>query len=115
MNTQSLFNQGEPSNQVKTILKRLESADPGSLDIKEDDVYQSLGHYQFIAGGVSLPSSLTSWQSIGNVPTTFKLVEATLKTCRKAQLMCANARTMEKGGYISDIYLEQVLKYLEKC
>ena len=115
MNAQLLFNQGKPSNQVKTILEHLESADLGSPDIEEDDVYQSWGHYQFTAGGISLSSSLTSWQSIGNVPTVFKLVEATLKTCHKAQLMCADTRMTEKGGYINDIYLEQILEYLEKC
>ena len=100
MNVQSSFNQGELSNQVKTILECLESADPGSLDIEEDDANQNWGHDQFTAGGVSPLSLLISWQSIGNVPTTFKLVAATLKTCHEAWLMCANAGTMERGGVI---------------
>ena len=105
MNVQLSFNQGKLSNQVKTILKHLESADLGSPDIKEEDVYQSWGHYQFTASGVS-PSSLpTSWKSIGIVPTMFKLVAATLKTCHEAWLMCANARMTEKGGSVQAGYI----------
>ena len=97
------------------LLERLQSADPGSPDIDEDNTCQSWGHDQFTAGGISPSSSLTSWQDIGNVATAFKLVAAALKTCREARLMCKNAGVLETDGFLSDVYLEQILERLEKC
>jgi hypothetical protein len=116
MDAQPSFNQGVPSENVATLLERIECADPGSPDIDEDNRGQSWGHYQFTQGGLSPSSSLNTWQDIGSVATALKLVAAALKTCQDARVMCTNAGTLNvTSGYISDIYLEQILERLEKC
>ncbi|KAF8261816.1 hypothetical protein EI94DRAFT_1705236 [Lactarius quietus] len=85
MNSQPSFKQGEPSDEVKALLKCIQYADPNSPDINEDNRGQSWGHYQFMAGGLSPSSSLTTWQKIGSINTALKLVVAALKTCQDAQ------------------------------
>jgi hypothetical protein len=118
MNAQWSFKQGEPSENIATLVERVQSADPGSSessDMDEDDMGLGWGHYQFTAGGRGLTSMLTSWQDVGSVATAFKLVAASLKTCQEAQAMCTNAGTPKTTGFISDIYLEQILEHLENC
>lgn len=115
MNAQPLFKQGESSANVLALLERVQRADPTDPDIDEDNMGPSWGHYQFTAGGLNVSSSITSWQEVGSVATAFKLVAATLKTCRDARVMCSNAGLPNTGGFISDIYLEKVLESLEIC
>ncbi|KAF8267516.1 hypothetical protein EI94DRAFT_1801601 [Lactarius quietus] len=115
MDAQASFKPGEPSENVAMLLECIQRADPSSLDIDEDNQGQSWGHYQFTAGGLSPSSTLTTWQDIGSVATALKLVAAALRTCQDARLMCANARTPKTSGFISDIYLEQILDCLKKC
>lgn len=115
MNAQPLSKQGNPSQNVATLLERIQSTDPASPDIDEDNKGQSWGHYQFTAGGLTLSSSLTTWQDVGSVATAFKLVAAALKTCREARLMCKNAGMSTTVGFISDVYLEKTLESLENC
>ena len=76
---------------------------------------QGWGHYQFTAGGLSPATVLTSWQEVGSIDTAFKLVAAAIKTCREAQLMCENAGAPKTTGFLSDDYLELMLKHLKKC
>ncbi|KAI9428865.1 hypothetical protein H4582DRAFT_2090797 [Lactarius indigo] len=115
MNAQLSFKQGETSESVTTLLERVQSADPGSPDIDEDNMGQSWGHYQFTAGGISPSSSLTSWEDVGSVAMAFKLIAAAIKTCREARVMCANAGTPKTTGFISNVYLEKILECLESC
>lgn len=115
MNAQSSFKQDKPSQNVLMLLERLQSTDPTSLDIDEDNTLQSWGHYQYMAGGLTLLSSLTTWEDVGSVAIAFKLVTAALKMCREAWLICANAGMSTTGGFISDVYLEKTLDSLEKC
>ncbi|KAH8993197.1 hypothetical protein EDB92DRAFT_1944796 [Lactarius akahatsu] len=115
MNAQILFKQGKSSNNVMTLLERVQFADPGSPDIDEDNTCLSWGHDLFTAGGISPSSSLTTWEDVGNVATTFKLVAAALKTCQEVRLMCMNAGTPKTSGFISDIYLKKILECLENC
>ncbi|KAH9036407.1 hypothetical protein EDB84DRAFT_1560889 [Lactarius hengduanensis] len=115
MNAHASFKQGKPSNNVTALLERIQFADPGSPDIDEDNTCQSWGHDLFTAGGISPSSSLTTWEDVGSAATAFKLVAAALKTCREARQMCVNAGTPKMDGFISDIYLEQILECLEKC
>ena len=110
-----MFKQGPPIGNVTTLLNNVQYVDPSSPDIDEDNQCQSWGHDQFIAGGISLCSSLTTWQDIGNVTTAFKLVVAALKTCQEAQLMCTKAGVPKTSDFVSNIYLEQVPECLEKC
>ena len=84
MDMQPLFKQVELSLNIMTLLENILTADPGSLDIDEDNQGLGWGHYQFMAGGISPSSVLTTWQDIGNMATAFKLVAATLKTCQDA-------------------------------
>ncbi|KAI9431860.1 hypothetical protein H4582DRAFT_2084322 [Lactarius indigo] len=115
MNAQSSFKQGEPSKQVTALLNRVQFADPSSPDIDEDNACQGWGHEQFTAGGLTLSSSLTCWQDIGNVTTAFKLVAAAIKMYQEARLMCKNAGTPKTSAFISDVYLEKTLECLESC
>ena len=115
MSTHTSFKQGETSEKVSTLLERVQRADPGSPEIDEDNKYLGWGHDQFTAGGITPSTSLTCWQDVSNVSTAFKLAAAAIKTCREARLMCANAGTPKKTGFISDVYLAQILELLEKC
>ena len=115
MDTQWSVRQGELSENVTTLLECVQSVDPGSPDINKDELDQSWGHQQFTASGITPFLSLTSWKDIGNVEIAFKLIAAALKTCQEAQLLCANAGTPKTSGYISDVYLKQILTYIESC
>ncbi|KAH8976879.1 hypothetical protein EDB86DRAFT_2838906 [Lactarius hatsudake] len=115
MNAQLSFKEGEPSEQVAMLLEHVQSAVPCSPDIDKDNTYESWGHYQFTAGGISPASLLTSWEKVGSIATAFKLVAAAIKTCRDARSMCSNAGTPKTSGFISDVYLEKVLECLESC
>ncbi|KAI9446301.1 hypothetical protein H4582DRAFT_2052374 [Lactarius indigo] len=115
MNAQMSFKQGKASDNVTTLLERVQFADPGSPDIDEDNMCLSWGHDLFTAGGVSPSSSLTTWENVGSVATAFKLVAAALKTCQEARLMCANVGTPKTSGFISDVYLEKILECLQNC
>ena len=115
MDVLPLFKQGKPSNNVTALLECVECAALDSLDIDEDNRGQTWGHYQFMTDDVSPFSSLTTWQDVGSVAVAFRLVAAVLKTCQEAQQMCASTGMLMTGGYLSDVYLEQTLKCLEKC
>ncbi|KAI9437506.1 hypothetical protein H4582DRAFT_2057868 [Lactarius indigo] len=115
MNAQMSFKQGKASDNVTTLLERVQFADPGSPDINEDNMCLSWGHDLFTAGGVSPSSSLTTWENVGSVATTFKLVAAALKMCQEVWLMCVNVGTPKTSGFISDVYLEKILECLQNC
>ena len=115
MNVQPLFKQGEPSENITVLLEHVEFADPSSLDFDDDNKGSTWGHYQFTAGCISPLSSLTTWQDIGSVTITFRLVAAALKTCQEAWVMCAGTGVSMTGGYLSNVYLEQIIEHLKSC
>ncbi|KAI9441845.1 hypothetical protein H4582DRAFT_2074012 [Lactarius indigo] len=115
MSAQLSFKEGKPSEQVVTLLEHVQFADPCSPDIDEDNMCQGWGHYQFMAGGISPASSLTSWEKVGSVATAFKLVAAAIKTCQEARSMCSNAGMPKTSGFIGDAYLKKILECLESC
>jgi hypothetical protein len=115
LNTEPSFKQGEPSHNLLALLERVQSADPNSLDIDEDNMGESWGHYQFTGGNLNLASSLTTWQDVGSIAIAFKLVAAALKTCQEARLICANAGVTLTKGFLSDVYLEKTLNALKTC
>jgi hypothetical protein len=84
MNAQPLFKQGETPQNIIKLLEHIQCADPDLPDFDEDNLGAIWGH-QFMRGGLTLSSSLTTWQDVGSVVTAFKLVVATLKTCQEAQ------------------------------
>ncbi|KAF8262065.1 hypothetical protein EI94DRAFT_1809356 [Lactarius quietus] len=110
-----LISQFPSLTNASSLITSMNSQPSFKQDINEDNRGQSWGHYQFTAGGLSPSSSLTTWQKIGNVNTALKLVAAALKTCQDVRAMCANAGAPKTSGFISDIYLEQILDCLEKC
>ncbi len=115
MNADVSFMQGKTSDNVATLLDHVQSADPASVEIDEDNKGESWGHYQFTAANISPSSLLTTWQEISNVSTAFKLVAATIKTCREARMMCMVGGTPKMNGLISDVYLEMTLDHLKDC
>lgn len=60
MDMQPLFKEGEPFLNVMKLLENVQSADPWSPDINEDNWGLGWGHYHFMAGGISLSSVLTT-------------------------------------------------------
>ena len=115
MSAQPLFKQGEASQNFIALLEHVQFADPASPDFDEDDKCESWGHYQFTGGGLTLRTSLNSWQDVGSVAMAFKLVAAALKTCQEARLQCAHAGKPTPVSYLSDVYLGQTLEFLETC
>jgi len=57
---------GEPTEDMLFFLDRTENADPNSPDLSKDDLNASWGHYQFMAGGQTISTVLTSWKSVRN-------------------------------------------------
>ncbi|KAI0262749.1 hypothetical protein BC834DRAFT_828471, partial [Gloeopeniophorella convolvens] len=107
---------GPPSEQVTALLERVQHADPESPEINEDNMGESWGHDQFAGGGLTILSSLTSWQGIGDVTTAFKLIAAAIKTCKEARLMCqAMGKSVPAASFISDSYLEILLEHVRDC
>ena len=70
MNTLPLFEQHETCKNIMTLPEHVQLANPSSLDFDEDNKGLSWGHYQFMAGGLSPTSVLTTWKGIGSVATT---------------------------------------------
>ena len=101
-----------PSKKVSALLQ---STDPCSLEINEHNGNIDWGHNQFTAGGLSPSNLLTRWQDVGSASMAFQLVAAAIKTCQEAGLMCANTGSLKTTGYVSNVYLAQVLELLEKC
>jgi hypothetical protein len=64
-----------------------------------------------MVGGLTLSSSLTTWQDVHSIGTAFKLVVAALKICQEAWQMCAAGML----GFISDVYLSNTLEHLKNC
>ncbi|KAI0258621.1 hypothetical protein BC834DRAFT_974972 [Gloeopeniophorella convolvens] len=107
---------GSPSAGVAALLERVQRADPESPEINEDNMGASWGHDQFAGGGLTITSSLTSWQDIGNVATAFELIAAAIKTCKEARNMCRNiGKSVSDAGFISDSYLEILLERVRDC
>ncbi|KAH9012334.1 hypothetical protein EDB85DRAFT_2159142 [Lactarius pseudohatsudake] len=100
MNAQILFKQGKSSNNVTTLLKRVQFADPGSPDIDEDNMCLSWGHDLFTAGGISPSSSLTTWEDVGSVATAFKQV-ASLATSISRKFSNLEGCWVGTGGAIT--------------
>ena len=118
MIAQPLFEQGQPgkpSQNFSTLLERIQLADPNSPDFNEDNKGQGWGHYQFMAGGLNLSSSLTSWQDVGSIASAFQLAAAAIKTCQEARAMCANAGKLTVVSFISDAFLQETLDALKRC
>lgn len=99
-----------PSTNVSAFLERIESADPNSPDLSEDDMNGNWGHYQFTAGSMRCATVLQSWDEIGKA-TACKLLAAAIKTCKVARFVCFT-RGIEVGSYLSDAYLQTLVESL---
>ena len=108
MHAQPSFKQGPTSDNIATLLTHLQYVDPGAPDIDEDNSWLSWGHDQSMAGGITPTSCLMSWQNISSVDTALKMYQ-------EAYMMCMNANVPKTNGFVSDIYLQQILEYLKKC
>lgn len=100
-----------PSDDVAAFVARIDTANPNSVDISEDDNNASWGHIQFTAGNLTCSSVLTSWESVGGCATACKLLAVALKTCKIARHICFE-RNIISDMYLSDIYLENVVETL---
>ena len=100
-----------PARDTLALIERIENADPNSADIGEDDSDASWGHYQFTSGSLSLAKTVTSWASVGNVPTACRLIAGAIKTCRAARHIC-HYKKVPSESYLSDAYLDRTLTVL---
>ena len=105
------FGGGIPSDDLTSFVRRIDTANPNSMEFSEDDTNASWGHSQFTAGSLTLSSVLTSWKDVGNCAVACQLIAAAIKTCKVARHLCYK-RNIVVGAYLSDIYLEQVLDAL---
>ncbi|KAF8256365.1 hypothetical protein EI94DRAFT_1767769, partial [Lactarius quietus] len=115
MNAEPSFKQGTTLPNIATLLERVQFADPSSPDFDEDNLGQNWGHHQFTVGGLTLSSTLTTWQDIGSFATALKFMAAALKTCLQARETCANAGASTMAGFLSDVYLKKTLDHLKNC
>lgn len=106
-----LHNKDPPTTTLRFI-ERIESANPHTPGIDEDDTNISWGHWQFTAGGITLRSVLKTWSDVGDVPTAYRLLAASLKTCLVARHLCFTNKISVQSSYLSDAYLEEVVDVL---
>lgn len=99
------------SQGVLTFLLRLESADPNSVEISEDDHNAQWGHWQYGAAGITITSALVSWEAIGGVAVACRLLAAAIKTHRVAEAICFQRSVREKPS-LSVVYLTQLVSHL---
>ncbi|KAH8978792.1 hypothetical protein EDB83DRAFT_2537454 [Lactarius deliciosus] len=96
------------------LLDRLDSADPDAPDVNNDDSNENWGHAQFTGGGLTIRSALMDWESVGSTSTAFKLIAATVRTCKVARALCT-ARGRSSTTYLADNYLELLFEQLQRC
>ncbi len=107
------FGGEEPSENMTSFLRRIDTADPNSAELSEDDTNASWGHSQFTAGNLTWSTVLTSWKDVGNCKAACELLAATIKTCKVARHLCYERR-ITADSYLSDIYLDQIADALWK-
>lgn len=104
----------EPSRHVVSLLDRVDSADPDSVDVDEDNTNENWGHMQLTGGGLTICSALVDWEAVGNTSTAFKLIVARARTCKVARALCA-VRGCSPMAYLADDYFELLLEQLQCC
>ncbi|KAH9043909.1 hypothetical protein EDB85DRAFT_1885415 [Lactarius pseudohatsudake] len=104
----------KPSNAVAALLDQLDSADPDAPDVDDDNSNENWGHAQFTAGGLTIRSALVDWKSVGNISTVFKLITATVRTCKVARALCTT-RGWSSTTYLADNYLKLLFEQLQHC
>ena len=104
----------EPSKDVVALLDRLDSADPDSEDVDEDNANENWGHAQFTGGDLTIRSALVDWEAVGNTSTAFKLIAAAARTCKVARALCA-AKGQSPRAYLADEYFDLLLVQLQRC
>lgn len=105
------FKQGWPSEDAMALLTRIETADPNSPEINEDDTNACWGHYQLSGGNMRLSTILTSWETIGNTEIACKLIAATIKTAKVARHLCFK-RKIEATSFLADSFLNNLIEII---
>ena len=98
----------------RSLLDRLDSADPDSEDVDEDNANENWGHAQFTGGGLTIRSALVDWEAVGNTSTAFKLIAVAARTCKVARALCA-AKGQSPRVYLANKYFDLLLKQLQRC
>ena len=90
------------------FLDCIETTDPNSSDLSENNSNASWGHYQFTAGGQTISTVLTLWKSVRNTLIAQQLLAAALKTFKVAWHVCFEW-AVEPLSFLSDVYIQLVL------
>lgn len=107
----ALAGAGVPSPDVLSFLARIEGADPNAPGLSEDDIDAGWGHYQFTAASLTVQSTLTSPEAVGDTITALRLIAAAIKTCKVAREMCRRHH-ISPTSFLSDMYLDRVVETL---
>jgi hypothetical protein len=102
------------SNDIAVLLDQINTADPNLPDIDKDDSNENWGHAQFTAGGLTIQSTLVDWEAVGSNSMAFKLIAATIRTCKVARAVCS-VKGLAPKVFLADDYLELLLEQLQCC
>ncbi|PPR02121.1 hypothetical protein CVT26_008825 [Gymnopilus dilepis] len=99
---------GQPSEELLSLIAVIEDADPNAPGLSEDDTNANWGHRQLSGAWRML---LSKWDNIGNATVACKLVAAVARTCKVARLLCTE-RKISANSFLCDNYLEQMIASL---
>jgi hypothetical protein len=101
-----------PSSNALAFVIWIETADPNVPDLSEDDDNEQWGHRQFAGGELTIDTVLNHWGAVATTSFACRLIAAFVKTCRVARHLCFHRQRTPSSSYLSDIYLERVIKKL---
>lgn len=103
--------EGSSTAAVEQFLAGIEQADPNAPDVGEDNTNTSWGHYHFRSGVVRFDN--LTWEMVANKQTAYRILAATIKTCRVARHLCFK-RNITTNSVVADMYLETIVQNLWK-
>ncbi|KAG5649733.1 hypothetical protein H0H81_002262 [Sphagnurus paluster] len=86
-----------PLAQLKDLLTQIETADPANPLFSEDDIN----------------THDVTWNNIGSIDITCRLLAACIKTCKVAWFLCFE-KNITASGYVADHYLQTIVENLWK-
>jgi hypothetical protein len=98
-----------PSSDALAFVTRIETADPNTPGLSEDNDNEQWGHHQFTGGEMSIDATLNHWGAVATTSFACRLLAASVKTCRVARHLCFHRKRTPTGSYLSDIYLGRVV------
>jgi len=105
------YKRADPSEKMMVFLSCLEETDPNDDLIDDNNKGVSWGHYQYMGGGSTCRSVMTSWAAIGNTDVARRLITAAIRITKVARYVC-ECQNINAGSYTSDMYLDIIIEHL---